>query len=153
MHAYRLRKGTGKFCDQACYLAHRWRKSGKCTKCGKSCANRFCSDACRRTYWDANGYAVYGRRNKNWERKHALIKELGGCCETCGNNDHRVLDIDHKNPAGKIKPKNGHYAWSRRFKDWDANKGNLRLLCANCHRLHTWEQRGFGPTGLRIVSE
>jgi len=73
-----------------------------------------------------------------------IMVALGGKCAVCGNDDFRCLDIHHIDPALKTRPKDGIYIMSRRLKDWDANKGNLELLCANCHRLHTWEQRGYG---------
>lgn len=142
MHAYRVRKGTGKYCSQKCYLSHRWDGDRCCKQCGKTCSVRYCSDKCQKAYWNKNGAAVH-KHPRNWQRKLALIESLGGKCVKCGFDDVRALDIDHIDPGGKIKPKTG-YTWGRRFKDWAANNGNLRLLCANCHRLHTWEQRGFG---------
>lgn len=143
-HAYRIANGTGKYCQQSCYLVARWREKGKCKQCGKKCDNRFCSTRCNRDYWNQHSHEAH-KRPRNWERKLELIKQLGGKCVTCGYDDYRALDIDHIDPSKKVKPKNGQYAWTRRFKDWAANEGNLRLLCANCHRLHTWYQRGFGP--------
>ena len=149
MHAYRIRKGTGHYCGQACYLAHRWAKDGKCVGCGEPCKTRFCTPECQKSYWDKSGYKVHKRR-RNWERKLALVAGLGGKCAKCGFGDHRALDINHIDPTTKMRPKDGHYNWSRRFADWKANRGNIELLCANCHRLHTWEQRGFGH-GLSVL--
>lgn len=80
----------------------------------------------------------------NWRKKLELIASLGGKCSCCGFSDVRALDIDHIDPSKKVRHKSRGYNWSRRLKDWRSNHGNLRLLCANCHRLHTWEQRGFG---------
>jgi len=88
------------------------------------------------------------KKSRNWERKLELIAALGGKCVKCGFDDYRALDINHINPENKVRPKDGSYNWTRRFKDWAANMDNIELLCANCHRLHTWEQRNFGPTPL-----
>jgi hypothetical protein len=33
------------------------------------------------------------------------------------------------------------------LKDWEVNRDNIELLCANCHRLHNWETQYFGPWG------
>jgi hypothetical protein len=142
MHSYRLRNGTGKYCGQACYLAHRWSRDKTCKNCGKACEIRYCSPECQKSYWNKHGGAIH-KHPKNWKRKIDLLRSLGGKCSICGFDDVRALDIDHVDPATKVKAKTG-YSWGRRFKDWTANAGNLRILCANCHRLHTWEQRGYG---------
>lgn len=146
MHLYRLAKGTGKYCGQACYLAARWKRTPACERCGKDCQHRFCSDECRNAHWAEHSHAVH-KHPGNWKRKLALIKDLGGKCESCGIDDYRVLDIDHIDPTKKLRFKQGR-VWSYRFKDWAANAGNLRLLCANCHRLRTWAQMGHGPRSL-----
>ena len=78
-----------------------------------------------------------------WERKRALMKELGGKCEDCGIEDERVLDIDHIDPEKKIKIPKHRYTMSSRLVAWNREKNNLRILCANCHRIHTWKQRDF----------
>lgn len=140
--AYRVRNGTGKFCDQACYMAHRFPNNKKCLNCNKPCDVRFCSSDCQRTYWNKNG-GIAHKQPRTWKIKLALIEELGGRCVECGFDDIRALDIDHIDPKKKTTHRTG-YTWGRRIKDWLANKGNLRLLCANCRRIHTWVQRGFG---------
>ena len=143
MHASRLAKGTGHYCGQQCYLSARWGSNQPCANCGKKSRHRFCSPDCRTTYWNKNSGRVH-KSPRHWERKLAIIKALGGKCVTCGFDDFRALDIDHIDRKRKVKKFKTGWTWGRRFADWDANVGNLRLLCANCHRLHTWEQRGFG---------
>ena len=130
------------YCSQSCYLKHRWQQDGVCKECGKPSNTRFCSRLCQKAYWNKHGYLAY-KHSAIWNRKLKLISDLGGECIRCGNNDPRVLDIHHKDPNGKVRPKEGAWTWSRRFKDWEANKGNLELLCANCHRIATWKQRAF----------
>lgn len=142
IHAYRIKNGTGKFCGQACYLAHRWGKKQPCKNCGKESEYRFCNEYCRQDYWNKNSFAIH-KKPRNWEKKFALINELGGKCVICGETDYRVLDIDHIDPSTKLLERKKSGNWINRFKDWESNKGNLRLLCANCHRIHTWEQMGY----------
>lgn len=146
---YRRKAGV-KYCSMACYQAARWGYNGKCQNCGKPTNTKFCSNECQKEYWNKHGYELQ-KKNRYWERKIELIKSLGGKCVVCGNDDIRVLDIHHIDQSKKIVPKNRQYAWTRRFKDWEANRGNLEILCANCHRIHTWEQMGYGQSnGKRI---
>ena len=143
IHAYRVKNGTGKFCSQVCYLSARWGKNQPCKQCGTPSEYRFCGDRCRKDYWNKNGFAEH-KHPRNWQRKLELIDALGGKCVSCGEANHRVLDIDHIDPSMKLRDKGRTSVWSYRFRDWKANAGNLRLLCANCHRIHTWEQMGYG---------
>ena len=140
--AYLVRNGGGKYCSRACYQAHRWEQDGKCKHCGKKSVTRFCSPDCQKAYWNRNGYVLQKKR-RLWERKLEIITELGGKCARCGNADLRVLDLHHIDPTKKVIPKNRQYTWLRRLADWKKNKGNLELICANCHRIHTWDQLGF----------
>ena len=142
IHSYRLRNGTGKYCSQSCYLAHRWPGGRSCKQCGKSCEVRYCSQECQKAFRNKHSARLY-KQPKWWAKKIALIEQLGAACGRCGFNDFRALDIDHIDPTTKLRFKTGS-AQTRRFKDWEANAGNLQLLCANCHRLHTWEQQGYG---------
>lgn len=143
VRAYRVKQGNGKFCSNACYLSSRWGSSQPCHVCGKEAKNKYCSPACRDKYWNGAGDKK-NRHPRNWARKLSLIADLGGKCSVCGESDHRVLDIDHIDPSQKVRGKSGRGSWGYRFRDWKANTGNLRLLCANCHRRHTWEQMGYG---------
>lgn len=137
-----LKKGRGKYCSRDCYLKDRF-GSGNCQLCGKPSKFRFCSDKCREDYWHRNDYRLI-KKNHYWDKKEALLKELGGKCSVCGFDDIRALDIHHINGETKNKAKNGKWSWQRRFHDWNLNKGNLVLMCANCHRIHTWKERNYG---------
>ena len=139
---YYLKHGRGKYCSKECYLKDRF-GTGTCQTCGKKSQFRFCSDECRQHYWNRNEYRLIKKSNY-WDKKEKLIKELGGKCEKCGFDDFRALDIHHINGETKLMPPKRAYTWQRRLKDWNANKGNLLLLCANCHRLVTWEERNYG---------
>lgn len=133
----------GLYCSMDCYHKDRWGSTGKCIQCGKPAKIKFCSDRCRKDYWNEHGYQKH-KLKWTWQYKIDLMIELGGKCSECGCNDIRVLDIHHIDPSKKIIPPNKQWTWSRRIKDWKANKGNLKLLCSNCHRIHTWIERGFG---------
>ena len=133
----------GMYCSLPCYYKDRWSQGGKCKACGKPTQLRYCSRQCQRDYWNKNDYHIY-KKKRMQERKKELIDYLGGCCKLCGNNDIRVLDIHHKNSTLKKRPPHLHYTVGNRLREWDKNKENLELLCANCHRIHTWEKRNYG---------
>jgi len=143
---YRRKAGV-KFCSTTCYHASRWGHTGTCANCGNPAETKFCSPDCQKDFWNKKGYELQKKR-RNWERKLALIRELGGKCAGCGIEDIRVLDIHHIDQTTKVTPQKRSYNWTRRFADWEANTGNLEVLCANCHRVHTWEQMGYGQTDL-----
>jgi hypothetical protein len=132
-------------------MAARWGGSGACRQCGNACETQFCSPGCNKTFWNKNGAAIH-KHPRNWARKMEIVKALGGKCVQCGFDDFRALDIDHLDRTKKVKKFKTGWTWGRRFRDWEANRDNLRLLCANCHRLHTWEQRGFGR-GLGLLNK
>jgi hypothetical protein len=78
-----------------------------------------------------------------WKTKLEIIKKLGGKCRQCGETDFRVLDINHIDRIKKNIPPKRSYSWEFRIKDWLNNMDNLELLCANCHRRHTWKQMEY----------
>lgn len=138
---YKPSRQSQLFCSRKCYLKNRWKKSENCLKCGKRCELRFCSRKCQQSYWDTNGYKLNSKR-RFWKRKEELIKKLGGKCVKCGISDIRVLDINHIDRKKKTKIK--YYSWQKRLLQWEKDINGLELLCANCHRVHTWEQMGYG---------
>lgn len=130
----------GDYCSITCYHAKRW-GSGKCKVCGEPSKTRYCSDKCRNDYWNKNEYQLL-KKKRFWERKLEVIKKLGGKCKICGLDDIRVLDINHIDRDKKDKHKN--YSWLKRLQNWEGDLDNIEILCANCHRKHTWEQMGYG---------
>jgi len=84
--------------------------------------------------------------NRKW-----VIEQLGGKCLKCGFDDILALDIHHE--KGK-KPK----SWSKRKRDlfyyWkkqgfipEEERKNMKLWCANCHRIYHGElSRNYSPT-------
>lgn len=152
---YRRKAGV-KYCSMACYHAARWERSGVCRNCGKPTKTRFCTPECQKEFWNKYENSSAPKQKRIWERKIELIKSLGGKCSHCGNDDLRVLDINHIDRSQKHTYKTGNYNWAHRLKDWEKNKENIEILCANCHRIHTWEQMGYGvglPEGFSLVEK
>lgn len=139
----RAGRDRARYCSHSCYASKRWSNGGKCLSCGKPAKSRYCSKTCQ---------AQTNARRKQeayWTERSEIIRALGGKCRSCGIADIRVLELNHIDPEAKVRPEDGVWSWSRRLRDWRANTTNLEVLCANCHRLHTWEQRGLG-VGLSI---
>ena len=143
------RADAAKFCSRSCYLKNRWHSSGRCLQCGKSAKGlRFCNPVCQRTYWNERDEVFRAvRRKSRWKQKAELLQNLGGKCLSCGITDIRVLDIDHIDASKKTKPDLKRYPSYIRFKLWEQDKGNLQILCANCHRIKThrdtWKTDGM----------
>lgn len=78
-------------------------------------------------------------REKKKDVKIKLQQYLGGCCVSCGITDPRLLDFDHIDPMTKTMNISAKLSlpWERLVEE--ANK--CQLLCPNCHRIKTQEQR------------
>ena len=79
-------------------------------------------------------------RNMTFVQKY---KRIFGKCVKCGETDHRVLDFNHLDQSKKTAGVT-QLAWNlasiKRIKN-EIKK--CEILCANCHRKHTWEQLGW----------
>ncbi len=67
------------------------------------------------------------------KEKVARYKEARGCAD-CGNSDHRVLDLHHRDGADKedaVSVMRVRAAWKRVAEEMD----KCDVLCANCHRI------------------
>lgn len=73
-------------------------------------------------------------RNKYYEIK----KELK-CCR-CGNNDFRVLEFDHKDRLQKDFCIGFGMARGYSLEKLKKEIEKCQVLCANCHRIKTWEE-------------
>ena len=136
-------KRKTKYCSRDCSYTYRFKGTGKCKLCNKDISvGIYCSKECKNKYWDVTDYKIR-KKDLHRRRKLELVKLLGNKCIKCGIDDIRVLDIDHIDPSLKVRPKNLHYPLNRRLKEWYDNISNLQLLCANCHRIHTWKQRNY----------
>lgn len=81
----------------------------------------------------------------NWyhRTRAELLRLLGNKCVVCGNDDVRVLEINHVNNDGNWRKKgpgkgsNGFSGSELRAIIDGKVKVELELLCANCHALRT----------------
>ena len=79
---------------------------------------------------------------------------LGGKCVRCGISDERVLEIDHVNRTenGMLvdRVRKGTNAVVLRIKKaakYGKSLSDWQVLCANCHRIKTRENRDHGHLG------
>lgn len=82
------------------------------------------------------------------ENKEYIVKELGGCCQSCGyDKNYAALDIHHELREPELFPWTIYNGSNKKpsgyliniSKDtmkyrFDAEKHNLKLLCRNCHQ-------------------
>lgn len=80
-------------------------------------------------------------------RKRLLEYLMSHPCEKCGEADPIVLEFDHIDRSTKTttvaKLMSGHRSWNTILNE--INK--CRVLCANCHRRHTYSQLGHWGKG------
>lgn len=81
------------------------------------------------------------RREKLQKVKLYLQGLLGGKCQNCGISDSRVLDFDHIDPASKEMLISQRYNLPIGVLEEEVRK--CQLLCANCHRIKTFESGGY----------
>ncbi|GAF81826.1 unnamed protein product [marine sediment metagenome] len=82
------------------------------------------------------------RRNKYIKERKIVLKLFGGKCVLCGNSDERVLEIDHIKPLIRKNSKElcgSLLIHAIIFRKVDVK--NLQLLCSNCHRIKTFDDR------------
>lgn len=77
--------------------------------------------------------------------RYRAVQSLGGCCARCGNDDMRVLDIDHVHGGGARERELGKYRVFKRVID---GCPGYQVLCANCHRIKTLEAGDHRPRRL-----
>lgn len=78
--------------------------------------------------------------NKELKREYVYNYLSNNHCEMCGMSDPRALEFDHIDKADKRKDIctmiKDNYSIETLQKEMD----KCRVLCANCHRIHTCEQ-------------
>ena len=82
------------------------------------------------------------RSKKRWKEYRLIaIGKLGGKCVKCGNDDFRVLQIDHINGGGwkerLVVGYKGNYGVISRI--INGEKDRYQLLCANCNWIKRYE--------------
>lgn len=95
-----------------------------------------------RKKWRAkNPEKVKEMSRRQYARSMEIIRGLrkNGKCADCGNPDERVLDFDHVPERGK-KLRNVTNA-SLGIKKREEELKKCDIVCANCHRIRTFERR------------
>ena len=90
---------------------------------------------------------VANAKRRDFLRDYKLNKG----CEICGYNAHHAaLDLDHIDPNNKnemLKAKGGRKPSrsmsSLSMKQLEIELPKCRVLCSNCHRVHTFEERHY----------
>lgn len=87
-------------------------------------------------------------RTRNETRiKSMLYLSEKGCCK-CHERDPRKLEYDHRDPLKKDRIVArlivDGYSWASAVLRSEIQK--CRILCANCHRVHTIKQQGYYST-------
>jgi len=96
--------------------------------------------------------ASYYDRNKERKKRYSRNRQRGlyykvfkrrykGRCVQCGNVDYRVLDFDHIDPASKVDSISGLVSRGSAWWRIEAELQKCQLLCANCHRIKTFEKQ------------
>lgn len=89
--------------------------------------------------------AAYKRRVRR-ETRIKCLQYLAdkGCCE-CGTHDPRILEFDHIDPDEKFRNISrlliDGFSWGSETLRSEIRK--CRVVCANCHRLHTIVQQEY----------
>ena len=105
----------------------------------KHCSKK-CSDAAKwKRYYDLHPEFHKERRHVGKKRNEELVDSFKTECLRCKIKDKRVLDFHHegnkKISVGQLRK--AGYSIETILKE--INK--CILLCANCHRIHHWEER------------
>lgn len=76
-------------------------------------------------------------RNQQW-----VVNYLNGKQCPCGVKDPRMLAFDHIDPSSKTANIADIISKGRKLETLKAEVEKCRVLCHNCHMLHTMEQNG-----------
>lgn len=79
------------------------------------------------------------RKDRLHEQYFEFKKTLS--CVECGNDDFRVLEFDHLDPACKSFNVSEGLQKGFAFAKIEAEIDKCQVLCANCHRIKTYEER------------
>lgn len=83
--------------------------------------------------------AKKAKRNKRQEWLLELKKHLK--CERCGFSHPAVLDFHHKNPMEKDMDVSKAVGKNWKEERFLAEIAKCEVLCANCHRIHHYDER------------
>jgi hypothetical protein len=133
------------------------RQQGLCAYCGRPqepgykgiCAEHLVYQRERsRKYYRENGGREKARAT--YEAKRAILQGLreGLVCVRCGESHPACLDFHHRDATQKSFTVAKFAGQSSRIslEDLRAEVAKCDVLCANCHRIHHWEEHN-GRTG------
>lgn len=81
------------------------------------------------------------RRIRNKQYVWDYLKNTS--CKHCGNSDPRVLEFDHLNSEEKLFNISDICNRSHSIKSIKKEIDKCQVLCANCHRIKTYEQLNY----------
>jgi hypothetical protein len=116
--------------------------------CSKSIVNYYCSESGKKNLLDRNQKYRLNKiehRKKQFQKLRELVwrhKKLCGCV-LCSNKDPRVLDYDHLDSSNKQEDISRMINRGNSIKTLKNEIRKCRILCANCHRIKTFEDRGY----------
>ena len=102
--------------------------------------------------WVGHKRQVQASRLHNFKRKMTVISLLGGKCARCGEDDWRVLQVNHV--VGMTKgefPRSGAPLY-RAIAAGKRSLEDLELLCANCNARYEYERGRLGEP-IRPIKE
>jgi len=86
-------------------------------------------------------------RAHNFRRKMKVISLLGGKCTRCGEDDWRVLQVNHLGGTSRKDPLRSGAPLHRAIVSGKLPLKGLELLCANCNVIYEYERgRLKGPS-------
>lgn len=142
-----IRYTSNRKCVECCTLYPRKEEDAVCIICGETFQRRastkkvYCSSSCkdkaRNEKYQEQKEARYAERVARRDFARNVKMEKG--CELCGYKEHpSALQFDHINPEDK------RYTISQCISlSWETmieEIGKCRVLCANCHSIHTHNQ-------------
>ena len=91
-------------------------------------------------------YQDHKEQKRNYGKRYYIklrgdvIHLLGSKCQDCGNNDIRVLQVDHVSGGGSKEHR--ELGWVRIMrKIRNGQTDGYQLLCANCNWIKRWEMK------------
>ena len=96
------------------------------------------------------GHNPEAQRKSRMKLRRQAIDHLGGVCSVCGEDYHVVLEFDHIDPIKwrsnglvKLNGQQNTNQINRMIKSGDDPNKLFQLLCANCHKVKTHNNKDF----------